>query len=58
MHPVDDMLIVALMALFALGAVGCLLVIPVVGFKFVGVLFERDPEDEPQVIGGVPQELD
>ncbi len=44
MHPIDDLLILAGMAVFGLGAAGCLLVIPVVGFKFGSVLFERDPE--------------
>ncbi len=42
-----DWLLIALIGLFALGAIGCLMALPSVVFQFVGVLFEKDlPAEE------------
>lgn len=40
-------LVVVLTVVFIVGVIGCLLVIPNVAAKFLAVLFEHDPEPEP-----------
>lgn len=38
-----------LMYIFALGALGCAITIPLAAYKFLAVLFEKDkPESEPE----------
>jgi hypothetical protein len=47
MQSLIHFLIRLLSAAFIVGAAGCALLIPVVAFKFVAVLFEKDPEHDP-----------
>jgi hypothetical protein len=35
-----------MMGLFALGWIGCAITIPIVAFKFLSVLFEKDEEEQ------------
>lgn len=46
----------ALMVLFAIGAIGCALTIPMAAFKFLSVLFEKD-QDEPNPSNQFPSKL-
>jgi hypothetical protein len=46
----------ALMVLFAIGAIGCALTIPMAAFKFLAVLFEKDQE-EPNPGNQFPHKL-
>jgi len=45
-----NVLIHLLMAAFVLGSAGCIVLIPVVAFRFMSVLFEKDPTNEPSTV--------
>jgi hypothetical protein len=45
-----NILIHLLMAAFIIGSAGCALLIPVVAFRFISVLFEKDPTNEPSAV--------
>ncbi len=47
MHLFHHSVVHILMAIFLIGAAGCLLVIPVVALKFLSVLFEHKHEEHP-----------
>jgi hypothetical protein len=46
----------ALVVLFAVGAIGCALTIPMAAIKFLSVLFEKD-QDEPAANTQFPPKL-
>jgi hypothetical protein len=46
MNASTNVLIHLLMAAFVLGSTGCVVLIPVVAFRFLSVLFEEDPASE------------
>jgi hypothetical protein len=45
-----NVLIHLLMAAFVLGSAGCVVLIPVVAFRFISVLFEKDFTNEPAAV--------
>lgn len=50
MNPLTSFLIRLLMAAFIAGCAGCALLIPLVAFKFVAVVFEKDPVSQSAAV--------
>ena len=43
-----DLLVYGLSAIFLVGLIGCLFVIPITAFRLFAILFEHDPEAEEE----------
>jgi uncharacterized membrane protein len=57
MQAIAHVLFLVLIVVFAIGAIGCAITIPIVAFKFFSVLFEKDQGDQiHQEYDGAPTE--